>query len=131
MNIHTMERIYKIEEMKKLKPIKQKKEYNLKVDTISKDPNLLRRIMMQNYPILTDCFKKIPEYEKESARITKDFLYELLFALENDLNEIPNITAKTRQTNDEERIVEETQLKKEQILKFNHKQKALKIIADE
>lgn len=45
---HTMDRIFKIEEHKKLKPIRAKKEYNLKIDTISRDPTLLKKIMNQN-----------------------------------------------------------------------------------
>lgn len=45
---HTIDKIHKIEEVKKLKPVKAKKEYNLKMDTITKDPNLLRKIMNTN-----------------------------------------------------------------------------------
>lgn len=45
---HIIEKIHKIEEVKKLKPLKVKKEYNLKMDTVTKDPNLLRKIMNTN-----------------------------------------------------------------------------------
>lgn len=58
---HSIDKIHKIEEVKKLKPLKAKKEYNLKLDTITKDPNLLRKIMNTNYPILGDCMRRVPE----------------------------------------------------------------------
>jgi len=45
---HSMDRIHKIEEVKKLRPVRAKKEYNLKLDTITKDPNLLKKIQNTN-----------------------------------------------------------------------------------
>jgi len=77
MNCHTLERIYKVEEQKKLKPIKQKKDFSKIHETNMMDNNTLRRIQMNYYPNLQDTMRKIPQYDKEAALITMNYIQEL------------------------------------------------------
>jgi len=60
MKLHTLESVYAIEELYKIKPIREEKDFSKMHETNLMDQHTMRKIQMVYYPKLDNTLKKIP-----------------------------------------------------------------------